>query len=242
MVNRITQGDCLELMKQLEPGSVDMILCDLPYGTTQNKWDSVIPLDPLWACYLRICKPTAAIVLTCAQPFTSALVLSNPKLFKYEWIWNKVRVTGHLNAKKQPMRAHESVVVFYRSQCVYNPQMTPSGGHIRGPFGKQKKRTENYGVFSDDNRTHEASEYYPRSIITFQAEMQSIHPTQKPTSLFEYLILTYTDPSEVVLDNCIGSGTTAIACLNTGRNFIGFELSQEYVDIANKRLNEWEPK
>jgi site-specific DNA-methyltransferase (adenine-specific) len=236
LLNTVTQGDCLTLLPRVASASVDMVLCDLPYGTTQNKWDSVIPFEPLWAQYARVCKPGAAIVLTCAQPFTSALVMSNPKMFKYEWVWCKVRVTGHLNAKKQPLRAHESVVVFYAAQCLYNPQMTPSGGHIRGPFGGQKKRTENYGVFSDDNRTHEASEYYPRSIITFQAEMQSVHPTQKPVALWEYLIRTYTNEGDTVLDNCCGSGTTGVACQNTGRNFIQMELSPEYCEIARSRL------
>lgn len=237
MTIEIIEGDCLKIMKDIPDESVDMVLCDLPYGTTQNKWDSVLPLDALWAAYWRVCKPNAAVVLTAAQPFTSLLVVSQLGSFRYDWVWRKVRVTGHLNAKKMPLREHESVLVFYRKTPTYNPQMVKGDTHIRGPRGKSAVATTNYGEFLDDSsRQYESDEYYPRSTVEFRSDMQPVHPTQKPVPLFEYLIRTYTDEGQTVLDNTMGSGTTGVACLNTGRNFIGIEQDTGYFDIAARRL------
>ena len=237
-LDKIICGDCLEVMPSIPDKSVDMILCDLPYGTTQCKWDSVIPFKPLWEQYKRLIKNNGVMVLTASQPFTSALIMSNVKMFKYEWIWDKVRKTGHLNAKKQPMRRTESILVFYNKQSKYNPQMIVSKPHVRGPFGKRKNETTVYGRFSDENRTYESNEYYPDNVIKFCSEMKSIHPTQKPVALFEYLIKTYTNEGDTVLDNCIGSGTTAVACKNTGRHFIGIEKDPGYCKIAEDRLRQ----
>ena len=233
---QLLRGDCLEVLDYVPSGSVDLVLCDPPYGTTACKWDAVVPFEAMWPQLRRVAKKNAAVVMTAAQPFTSALVMSNLKEFKYEWVWSKVRVTGHLNAKKQPMRAHENIVVFYGAQPNYHPQMTPSSGHTRGPFGRQKAATEVYGAFSDENRTYAASEYYPRTIIEFRAEMQPVHPTQKPVALMEYLIRTYTNTGETVLDFTMGSGTTGVAAVNTGRNFIGIEKDDGYFQIAKERI------
>lgn len=224
-------GDCLEDMKLLADHSVDMILSDLPYGTTRNKWDSVIPLDRLWVEYRRIAKPNAAIVLTAAQPFTSILIGSQMGLFKYEWIWRKDNGTGFLNAKKQPLRNHESVLVFYAGQAAYVPQMR------EGKPYKIKKggETSNYnpsGVVTTENR----GERYPLTVISFKRDKDKQHPTQKPVALFEYLIKTYTNEGDTVLDNCAGSGTTGVACTNTNRNYILMEKEPAYVEIIKKRL------
>lgn len=237
-LNTVHEGDCLELMRNISDGSVDMILCDLPYGTTRNKWDSIIPLDALWAQYERIIKDNGAIVLTAAQPFTSALIMSNTKLFKYEWIWEKTSASGHLNAKKQPLRNHESVTVFYGRQATYNPQGLMEGEYFNGRPAKAAYSGGNYGK---ERVVVEASRFsnYPKSVQKFSNSSNgSLHPTQKPVALFEYLIRTYTQPGEVVLDNCIGSGTTAVAAINTGRNFIGIEQDAGYVEIARHRIDE----
>jgi site-specific DNA-methyltransferase (adenine-specific) len=212
------QGDCLDVMKRIPDGSVDMILCDLPYGTTQNKWDTVIPFEPLWREYWRVAKPRAAVVLTAQCPFDKALGASQIEYLKYEWIWEKARATGHLNAKRQPMKSHENTLVFYREQCVYNPQMIP--GEIYTVGGGASKK-DNYGDFSTV-RENNGEFRYPRSIQKFNTET-GIHPTQKPVALFEYLIRTYTNPGDVVLDNCAGSGTTAIACENLDRHWVCIE-------------------
>ena len=224
----LMQGDCLERMKEIPDGSVDLILCDLPYGTTQNKWDSVITFEPLWAQYRRVCKPNAAIVLTAAQPFTSFLVSSNARDFKYQWVWQKSKPTGHLNAKKQPLRNHEDVLVFYSAQPTYNPQGTR-------PTDVMVSRTNrgNYGACS--KTTRQTVTGYPCTVIQFSTE-SGIHPTQKPVALMEYLIRTYTNEGEVVLDNCMGSGTTGIACRNLHRKFIGIEMDENYFNIAKKRI------
>lgn len=221
-------GDCLEKMKDIPDGSVDMILCDLPYGTTQNKWDSMIPFDALWKEYKRICK--GSVVLTAAQPFTSSLVMSNINEFKYCWVWKKSKPTGHLNAKKQPLRNTEDIVVFYKNQTTYNPQGTR-------PTDVMVSRTNrgNYGECS--KTTRQTVTGYPTTILDFRTE-NGIHPTQKPVALMEYLIRTYTNEAETVLDNTMGSGTTGVACVNTGRNFIGIELDEGYFKIAEKRITE----
>lgn len=234
------QGDCLELMKDIPDGSVDMVLCDLPYGITRNKWDVQIPLDKLWEQYNRIVKENGAIVLFAAEPFASLLRLSNIKNFKYDWVWNKVKLTGFLNAKKQPMRGHEMVCVFYRKQCTYNPQKTQ--GHPRKvslSIHKQgSKESENYGKHG--LTSYDSTERYPRSIVTFSTDTQrsALHPTQKPVSLLEYMIRTYTRENETVLDNCMGSGSAGVACVNSGRKFIGIELDECYFRIAQKRIEE----
>lgn len=238
ILNTIIQGDCLEVMQAIASGSVDMILCDLPYGTTQCKWDTIIPFTPLWEQYSRIIKPNGAILLFGAEPFSSLLRLSNVKDYKYDWIWDKVKGTGFLNAKRQPMRNHEIISCFYKNQCAYYPQKTT--GHInKKTFRAKHLQTEVYGTMTNDYH-YESTERYPRSIQVFSTDTQnsSLHPTQKPVSLCEYMIKTYTTTGQVVLDNCIGSGTTAIACINSDRNFIGIEKDVRYFDISNKRISE----
>ncbi len=228
-------GDCLELMKAIPSGSVDMILCDLPYGTTQNAWDSIIPLKSLWAEYERIAKETAPIVLTAAQPFTSVLVSSNLAHFKYEWIWEKDNGTGFLNAKKQPLRNHEEILVFYRKQCVYNPQMREGKPYV----AKAGTKSSNYGKQVDVVTTN-TGERYPLTVVRFTRDKSKVHPTQKPVSLWEYLIKTYTNTSDLVLDNCAGSGTTAVACIKTNRRFICIEKEPKYYEVMTNRINETE--
>lgn len=237
----LIQGDCLELMKEIPDKSIDMILCDLPYGTTQNKWDSVIPFEPLWSHYWRVLKPNGAVVLTAAQPFTSVLVTSQLDRFKYQWVWEKSKVTGVLNAKKQPLRNHEDVLVFYRQQPTYNPQgVVPCS--IRANTGRSSsgKSSGNYGAITqtEDGTYGQTQTGYPRSVLKVASEGKTVHPTQKPVALFEYLIKTYTNEGDLVLDNCMGSGTTGVACKNLNRNFIGIELDPEYFKIAEKRINE----
>ncbi len=236
-LNKIYNEDCLEGMKRIPDGSIDMILCDLPYGTTACKWDTIIPFEALWKQYERIIKDNGAIVLTAAQPFTSALVMSNPKMFKYSWIWDKVKPSGFQVAKYRPMMRQEDVLVFGKGRINYNPIMTP----------REKVKTSRIYSSSDSNplknndgKNRTYTHKYPQSILTFSNAVQKgkVHPTQKPVILFEYLIKTYTDEGETVLDNCMGSGTTAIACLNTERNFIGFELNEEYYNISLKRISE----
>lgn len=233
----LMQGDCLEMMKLIPDGSVDMVLCDLPYGTTQCAWDSVIPFEPLWAEYLRIAKPEAAIVLCAAQPFASMLVASNPKHYKYEWIWEKGNATGFLNAKKQPLRAHESAQVFYRRQPVYNPQM--SSGHERKTSKRKTVNSECYGKALTLTE-YDSTERYPRSVQFFSSDKQtaSFHPTQKPVNWMKFLIRTYTNSGQVVLDNTMGSGTTGVACVQLGRRFIGIEQDETHFSIAQKRIKD----
>lgn len=239
------QGDCLELMKELPDKSVDMILCDLPYGTTACKWDTIIPFEPLWEQYERIIKDNGAIVLTSAQPFTSALVMSNPKLFKYDWTWRKPRGTGHLNAKKQPMRDKEDILVFYKKQSTYNPQMSEGEPYTAMKGGKNARVSEKgdttYGKFMNgaEFRNDNSGFRYPKQVIEFGVvERGTLHPTQKPVPLFEYLIKTYTNEGETVLDNCAGSFTTAVACDNTNRNWICIEKEEKYCNIGLTRIND----
>lgn len=226
-------GDCLDLMRDIPDASVDLVLADLPYGTTQNKWDSVIPLDRLWAEYWRVCKPAAAVVLTAQPPFDKVLGVSALSEFKYEWIWEKAKATGHLNAKKQPMKAHENVLVFYRKLGVYAPQKTP-GRPYRANGGASKR--DNYGDFAAVREGSADGSRYPRSVIFFTHEVNPLHPTAKPVDMMEYMVLTYTVPGQVVLDNTMGSGTTGVACVNTGRNFIGIERDEGYFKIAQERI------
>lgn len=237
-LNRIYQRECIEGMRLIPDKSIDMILCDLPYGTTRNKWDSIIPFDLLWSQYERVIKDKGAIVLTSAQPFTSLLITSNPKLFRYSLVGDKKLSSGFLNAKRMPLRRHEDIVVFYKKLPVYNPEMEIRGNvRKKGITTETGKHTSNYGDYKSTYT--ENNEYYPTSIIEISnaARSESQHPTQKPVALFEYLIKTYTNEGDIILDNCMGSGTTAIACIRTNRNFIGFELESEYVEIANKRID-----
>ena len=232
-------GNCIEEMDRIASKSVDMILCDLPYGTTQCAWDAVIPFDELWMQYERVIKDDGAIVLFGAEPFSSYLRLSNIKLFKYDWIWDKIKGTGFLNAKKQPMRNHEIISVFYKQQCTYNPQKT--SGHVKKKsFRAKHLQTDVYGDMNNDY-TYESTERYPRSIQEFSTDTQnsSLHPTQKPVSLLAYLIKTYTNEGETVLDNCMGSGSTGVACALTSRKFIGIEMEQEYYDTAVSRVSRY---
>jgi site-specific DNA-methyltransferase (adenine-specific) len=223
-------------MKQIDDKSVDLILCDLPYGTTACKWDTIIPFDKLWKQYERIIKENGSIILTASQPFTSALVMSNPKLFKCEWIWDKRNPTNFCMANKQPLKYHESVLVFYKSQPTYNPQKwSGKKNHKQGNSKTNFAETRGQINRVDDDLS---GLKFPKSIIEFSKHSSQcgLHPTQKPVALFEYLIKTYTNEGDLVLDNCIGSGTTAIACINTKRNFIGIELLEEYCKIANERI------
>jgi len=241
MRNQLLFGDCLDLLPCVPDGSIDMILCDLPYGTTQNKWDSIIDLPSLWAQYERVIKDNGAIVLTAQTPFDKVLGVSNLRLLRYEWIWEKTTATGHLNAKKMPMKAHENVLVFYKQAPTYNPQKT-SGHKPVNSYTKHRQDGSNYGVTRIGVSGGGSTERYPRSVQVFPTDKQklALHPTQKPVALMEYLIKTYTNPGELVLDNAIGSGTTAIAAQNTGRDFLGMEKHLPYFDIAWERIYEQE--
>ena len=223
-------GDCLDVMQGIPDGSVDMVCTDPPYGTTACKWDSVIPFEPMWAQLKRIVKPNGAIVLMASQPFTSALVMSNVKMFKYCWIWKKTAATGHLNAKRMPMSDSEDVLVFYRHQPDYNPQ-----GLI--PHGKTVRRGGNGGCYGNSGKENfQEFTNYPRRTLEIASQGGTVHPTQKPVALMEYLIRTYTNAGETVLDFTCGSGTTGVAAANTGRRFIGIERDPDYFTIAQARI------
>ena len=228
------QGDCLELMREIPDGSVDMVLCDLPYGTTQNKWDSVIPFEPLWEQYWRICKPNAAVVLTAAQPFTSALVMSQVERFKQELVWNKNVASDFLNANRRHMAKHESVLLFCRGKETYNPQSSPGKPYVAKRYGNDDTG-DNYGAITKRTDTVNSGERKPTSQLFFHREV-GIHPTQKPVALFEYLIRTYTNEGEHVLDNTAGSGTTAIAAENAGRRWTCMERDAGYYEAAIARV------
>lgn len=241
---QLMQGDCLQLMPSIADASVDLILADLPYGTTECSWDSIIPLQPLWEQYLRIAKPNAAIVLCAAQPFTSMLVASQPGLFRYEWIWEKGNATGFLNAKKQPLRAHESALVFYRKQPVFNPQMTH--GHQRRTAQRKSVNSVCYGK-ALELVEYDSTSRYPRSVQFFSSDKQkgSYHPTQKPVDWMEFLVRTYTNPGMHVLDNTCGSGTTGVAAVRCGCDYTGIERDRNeqdeplgYLDSARRRIDE----
>lgn len=244
-LNKIYNEDCLEGMKKIPDKSVDMILADLPYGTTACKWDEIIPFDALWEQYERVIKGNGAIVLTASQPFTTKLINSNMELFKYNWVWKKAKPTGFSHSKNMPLKDYEDVVVFSRgsighthlikNRMEYNPQ------GVYEVSRKIKRNTKGFGGTME--RKSQTNEYtgklsgFPKMVIEFSNVIQgTVHPTQKPVALFEYLIKTYTNEGETVLDNCVGSGTTAIAALNTNRNYIGFELDENYYNIANERI------
>ena len=233
-INKIYNEDCLEGMKRIPDKSVDMILCDLPYGITACKWDTVIPFESLWEQYKRIIKDGGAIVLTAREPFTSLLVTSNIKWYKHKWVWNKKQSGSFQNAKYMPLQIEEDIIVFAKGKVNYYPQMRKGKMRKRGG-AKEKSRVVGSGL--QDGYENYSDLYYPTNIIELaNPRKNKLHPTQKPTELFEYLIHTYTQESQLVLDNCIGSGTTAVACINTNRNYIGFELDKHYCDIANERI------
>lgn len=231
----LRMGNCLDLMRDLPDASVDLILCDLPYGTTRNKWDSIIPLDPLWREYQRIAR--GAIVLTAQTPFDKVLGASNLAMLRYEWIWEKTSATGHMNATRAPMKAHENVLVFYERQPTYNPIKTTGHRRKTATADRAKLLSDNYGAQAGVT-TYDSTERYPRSVQVLPSDKQrsKLHPTQKPVALMEYLVRTYTNEGDTVLDNCMGSGTTGVACMNTGRCFIGMEKDADYFAIAQSRI------
>lgn len=243
----LKQGDCLKLMKEIPDKSIDMILCDLPYGTTQLEWDVKIPFESLWKEYNRIIKDNGAILLFACQPFETDLINSNRKMFRYEWIWKKTTKSGFLDAKRKPLKSHENIVVFYKHRPTYNPQMYTV--HTT-KIGKKKKATKAMEQYRKDIKLTEYEETgkrYPADVIEFSSWNGAIygnnknavkHPTQKPVPLLEYLIKTYTNEDDTVLDNCMGSGSTGVACINTKRNFIGFEKNKTFFEIAENRINQ----
>lgn len=232
----LKQGDCLELMKDIPDGSIDMILCDLPYGTTACKWDTIIPFEPLWEQYKRIIKDNGAIVLFGSEPFSTELRHSNLKMFKYDWIWEKEQGVNFQLCKYQPLKIHETISVFSKKTHLYFPQ-----GLIE--INKKKSNKNKGGNLGHQSSEKIRNEYtqkysnYPKSVIRFNRQ-RGLHPTQKPVALLEYLVKTYTNESDVVLDNCMGSGSTGVACVNTGRKFIGMELDDKYFEIAKQRIEE----
>jgi len=231
MINLLL-GDCLEEMKKIPDGSIDLVLTDPPYGTTACRWDTVIPFEPMWEQLKRVTKKNGAIVLFGSQPFTSALVMSNVKMFKYEWVWEKSKATGFLDCKLKPLNNVEEVLVFSNGKTNYFPQMIKGKLHRNG--GGRTGPAQVYGKFTD-RKSSETDLYYPKRIISFTTE-HGLHPTQKPVALMEYLIKTYTNENESVLDFTMGSGTTGAACKNLNRNFIGIELDPTYFEIAKKRI------
>lgn len=235
---KLYNDDCFNIFPQLEDKSIDLVLCDMPYGTTACKWDTAIDLERMWKEIKRIAKDNAAIVLTAAQPFTSVLVCSNLKMFKYDWVWKKQKGTGHLNAKKMPLRDKEDVLVFYKSQSIYNPQFT-SGTPYKNKAGNPELSTSQsdcYGKYTNKREDNKGTRY-PKQVLQINAEERTTHPTQKPVALMEYLIKTYSNEGAVVLDFCMGSGTTGVACKNLNRDFIGIEKEKQYYDIALERIN-----
>ncbi|AUR82468.1 DNA methylase [Vibrio phage 1.024.O._10N.261.45.F8] len=233
----IFKGDCLEVMKGIPSSTIDMVLADPPYGTTQCKWDSVIDLELMWQELKRIIKPRGVIILTAAQPFTSVLTCSNLKMFKYDLVWEKPNATGFLNAKKMPLRAHESALVFYNKLPTYNPQMTH--GHERKKTKRKTVNSECYGKAFNLSE-YDSTSRYPRSVQKFSSDKQkgSFHPTQKPVEFMEWLIKSYTNEGDVVLDFCMGSGTTGVAAIRNGREFAGIERDAVYFDIAKQRIEQ----
>ena len=240
---KLLQGDCLELMRNIPDKSIDMILCDLPYGKTNNKEDKPLPFELLWKQYERIIKDNGCIALFGQSTFYVDLVNSNIKLFRYDLVWDKQLTSGFLNANRMPLRRHEQIAIFYKKLPTYNPQFSVGKPlHSKGTSYKDKTiKNQNYGEFhaTDDNRAG-STEKYPISIISYQKPHPSIakHRTEKPVVLLEYLIKTYTNEGDVVLDNCMGSGSTGVACVNTGRDFIGIELDENYFNIAKNRIEQ----
>ena len=234
----LLHGDCLELMKGIPDGSIDMVLTDPPYGTTACKWDSVIPLDLMWEQLKRITKKDGAIVMTACQPFTTSLIASNISEFKYCWVWEKTQAVGHLNAWRMPMRKHEDVCVFSKGTVNYRPQLESKPVKDQRPITTRTKSSDCYGDHKLGVHKCPPDKSMPRSILKFANQQRGKHPTQKPVSLMEYLIKTYTNEGETVLDFTMGSGTTGVACVNTGRDFIGIELDDKYFEVAKGRIAE----
>lgn len=236
----LINGDCLEEMKNIKDKSIDMILCDLPYGTTNCSWDSVIDLKLLWEQYERIIKDNGAILLFAQTPFDKILGASNLKLLRYEWIWEKTQATGHLNAKKMPMKSHENILVFYKKLPTYNPQKTAGHKPLNSytKYIKTQNNTEIYRKMNKEIKGGGETDRYPRDILKFKSDKQKckLHPTQKPVKLLKYLIETYTNENYLVLDNTAGSFSTGVACIKTNRNFIGIELDKNYFEIGKKRI------
>ena len=252
-LNQVIEGDCLKVLPQLPDDSIDMVLCDLPYCSTQNKWDSLIPLDKLWEQYNRVVKQNGAVALTCQGLFTARVIMSNPKYFKYKWVWEKSKPTNFLNAKKQPLRKHEDVCVFYRKPPTYNPQMQSGTPYNKGV--RKNQFTGSYGEFSPVQVKSESGERYPTDVIYFktaESEGPVWHPTQKPVKLGQYLIRTYTTPGDIVLDNTCGSGSFLVAAVLENRRFVGIEKNKEvflhrkektdYIKVCNDRQSIPAPK
>ena len=236
----LRRGDCLELMKDIPDKSIDMILCDLPYGVTKNKWDSVIDLKLLWEQYERIIKDNGAIVLTAQDKFSAKLMLSNERLHKYNLVWDKQLTSGFLNANRMPLRVHEDILIFYKKLPVYNPQKVKGNpNHSKGKMTTEENN--NYGKYGKvDNKDILGDMKHPKSILSFQKPHPSkaLHPTEKPVRLMEWLVRTYTNEGDLILDNCMGSGPVGVACVNLNREFIGMDDDEEYFDIATKRIND----
>lgn len=237
-VNQVVQGDCFELMERIPTNSIDLIITDPPYGTTQNKWDTPVPLDTLWGQFERIIKDQGAILIFAQTPFDKKLGASNLKLLRYEWIWEKTEATGHLNAKRMPMKAHENILVFYKNLPLYFPQKTYGHKRKTSVANRFKLQSECYGEQKGITQ-YDSTERYPRSVIKMSTDKQKLklHPTQKPLALIEYFIKTYSKEGDLVFDPFMGSWTTAVACKNTNRNFIGFESEEKYCRIGKERLN-----
>jgi len=237
-INKIYLGDCIEIMKGIDDKSIDMVNCDLPYGITDCKWDVVIPFDALWKQYLRVMKDNGAIVLTANQPFTTDLINSNRKYFRYEWIWEKSKASGFLNAKKMPNKAHENILIFYKKPPLYNPQKYK----VDELFLRRKRlirKSASGNVFNIKRKEtiyEDSGERYPISVLPISSVGGVEHPTQKPVLLYEYLIKTYTNENDLILDNCAGSGTTGVACINTNRNYFLIEKEEKYFETAKRRI------
>lgn len=233
---KLYKGDCLEVMDNISNKSIDMILADLPYGTTNCKWDVVIPFDKLWEQYNRIIKDNGAIVLFGSEPFGSVLRMSNIKNYKYDWYWRKEKGKGHLNAKKMPLKSVETISVFYKKLPIYNPQMTVGEPYKKINCNKNSLNKGVYGTVASSWDSYNNGERYPKTDLYFKSVQRTFHPTQKPIELLEYLIKTYTNEGDLVLDNCMGSGSCGVATLNTNRKFIGIELDDKYFNIAKERM------
>jgi DNA modification methylase len=233
----IIHSDCLEAMRDLPAGSIDACITDPPYGTTNCKWDAVIPFEPMWEQLKRVIKPSGVILLFSAQPFTSALIMSNPLMFKYEWIWHKTRATGHLDAKRKPLKAHESISCFSQSSVPYNPQMVKGKPHVRGPRANPINANQTYNQFNETtSRCYVSDEYYPQTVLKFSSVPVPIHPNEKPVELLRYLVRTYTNAGETVLDFAAGSGTTGVACEEESRSAVLIEKELAYVETCKHRL------
>ena len=233
-MNKLFKGDCIDVMKTIPDDSVDMIFTDLPYGTTRNKWDSIVPLDEMWEQYDRIIKSGGAVCLFSQQPFTSKLINSNINNFRYEWVIEKDNATGFLNARRMPLKAHDNVVVFYDKLPLYNPQFTEGK-----PYKvKNHGNSTNYGAYKVEYESINDGKRFPRDVVKFNTKIQNgtVHPTQKAINVLEYFIKTYTNEGETVLDSCMGSGSTGVACMNLNRDFVGIEKEPEYFNIAKDRI------